>query len=303
MPEKTIPFPPSKGYSLHIGLNRVDPAHYNGWSGQLNACEKDALDMEAIAKAQGYQTQKLLTAQATAANVITTIKKVASLAKPTDTFLLTYSGHGGQINDAADDEPDGLDETWVLYDRQLIDDELFQLWCSFRPGVRIFSLSDSCHSGTVTKAMFQTPREMLPKFEEKTRMAKDTSTKIKAMPPDVQFETYQKNKKMYDDIRLTLGPFRRINPACSVILISGCQDNQTSMDGPVNGAFTGALLKVWSNGTFVGSHPHFRKDIAALLPPTQSPNYYVVGSSNVLFEMQRPFTVMAPHFAAVGKAA
>ena len=34
----------------------------------------------------------------------------------------------------------------------------------------------------------------------------------------------------------------------SVILISGCQDNQTSMDGDHNGAFTEQLLKVWNHG-------------------------------------------------------
>lgn len=30
---------PTKGLSLHLGLNRVDPAHYGGWDGALTACE------------------------------------------------------------------------------------------------------------------------------------------------------------------------------------------------------------------------------------------------------------------------
>ena len=29
----------SKGISLHIGLNRVDPTAYDGWDGALAACE------------------------------------------------------------------------------------------------------------------------------------------------------------------------------------------------------------------------------------------------------------------------
>ena len=33
-----------------------------------------------------------------------------------------------------------------------------------------------------------------------------------------------------------------------MILISGCQDNQTSMDGDHNGAFTEQLLRVWDQG-------------------------------------------------------
>ncbi len=39
----------------------------------------------------------------------------------------------------------------------------------------------------------------------------------------------------------------------SLILISGCQDNQTSMDGDHNGAFTEQVLKVWNQGAFKGS--------------------------------------------------
>jgi len=37
------------GLSLHIGLNKVDPKHYDGWDGQLRACEQDAHDMVALA--------------------------------------------------------------------------------------------------------------------------------------------------------------------------------------------------------------------------------------------------------------
>jgi hypothetical protein len=32
----------SKGYALAIGLNGVDPVHYDGWDGALNVCEADA---------------------------------------------------------------------------------------------------------------------------------------------------------------------------------------------------------------------------------------------------------------------
>jgi hypothetical protein len=41
--------------------------------------------------------------------------------------LLTYSGHGSQIPDVSQDEVDHYDETWCLYDGQLLDDELFSL--------------------------------------------------------------------------------------------------------------------------------------------------------------------------------
>ena len=31
--------------SIHVGLNEVDPKHYQGWNGELVACEFDANDM------------------------------------------------------------------------------------------------------------------------------------------------------------------------------------------------------------------------------------------------------------------
>ena len=74
--------------------------------------------------------------------------------------MLTYSGHGGQLKDENNDEDDFLDETWCLYDRQYVDDELNARLRDFKPGVKIFVLSDACHSGTVVKAPFLKGRKI-----------------------------------------------------------------------------------------------------------------------------------------------
>ena len=50
-----------QGESLHIGVNKVDPAHYNGWEGTLRACEFDAEDMRALAVGKGFTASILLT--------------------------------------------------------------------------------------------------------------------------------------------------------------------------------------------------------------------------------------------------
>ena len=140
------------GISLHIGLNSVDATHYQGWEGKLAACEADAKDMAKLAKAQKFKGATLLTKAATSAAVIGGIQDAASKLHTGDIFFLTYSGHGGQVPDTNGDETeDGFDETWVLYDRELIDDELYALWGSFEVGVRIAVLSDSCHSGSVLR--------------------------------------------------------------------------------------------------------------------------------------------------------
>ncbi len=287
-----------KGSSLHIGLNRVDPTHYVGWKGELVACENDARDMETIAKAQGFATQSLLTKAATSTALLDAIEKAAKGLVEDDFFLLTYSGHGGQINDVNKSEPDGLDETWVLYDRELVDDELYAMWSRFRPGVRVFVLSDSCHSGTGTKAMFLNPAPFLPHLETRVRASTGPNLRPKFLPPDVQSKIYKERATLYDAIRQKTPRREEVNVECSVILISACQDNQVAMDGTKNGVFTETLLKVWDKGRFTGGYHHFRSEIAGFMPPTQSPKYMIVGHRERAFEHQRPFMITVPRVAA-----
>lgn len=287
-----------KGSSLHIGLNRVDPTHYLGWKGELVACENDARDMETIAKVQGFATQSLLMKAATSTALLDAIEKAAKELIEDDFFLLTYSGHGGQINDVNNDEPDGLDETWVLYDRELVDDELYAMWSRFRPGVRVFVLSDSCHSGTMTKSMFLNPAPFLPHLETRVRASTGPNLRPKFLPPDVQSKIYKERATLYDAIRQKTPRREKVNVECGVILISACQDNQVAMDGTKNGLFTETLLKVWNEGRFTGGYHHFRSEIAGFMPPTQSPKYTIVGHRERAFEHQRPFTITVPRVAA-----
>lgn len=139
------------GYALAIGLNELNPTHYGGWRGELSGCEPDAMDMKQIADSQGLKTDMLLTKDATRAAVLSRLDALAEKLEPGDLLIVSYSGHGGQIPDQNGDETDGLDETWCLYDGQLLDDELHGSWMKFKAGVRILAFSDSCHSGTVLK--------------------------------------------------------------------------------------------------------------------------------------------------------
>ena len=54
----------SNAYSLHIGLNNVDPAHYDGWNGQLYCCENDALFFQELAEKAGIKNRNLLLSSA-----------------------------------------------------------------------------------------------------------------------------------------------------------------------------------------------------------------------------------------------
>jgi len=277
----------AKGIALNLGLNSVDPKHYGGWSGELNACEADAEDMAGIAKSKKFKVTTLMTKAATRVRVVAQIAKAAKALKSGDIFMLSYSGHGGQLPDLNNDEPDAEDETWCLYDGEFVDDELYALWRKFAPGVRILVFSDSCHSGTVTKLAFYQGTVSL-----RAGAVGSKEVKYRVMPPDVALRTYRKNKAFYDRILKAKVPKEK-QPAvkATVLLISGCQDNQLSSDGDFNGLFTGQLLKVWKNGAFKGDYQEFHKAILKRMPPDQTPNYFKVGAANPKFEAQKPFTV------------
>src|SRR5215212_9024731 len=133
-----------------------------------------------------------------------------------------------------------------LYDGELVDDEMYSLYGGFAPGVRILVFSDSCHSGSVTKvAYYQNKMNM------RTSNLDSHEVKYRFMPSDVARLTYRLNKDFYDNI-LKKTDLKEVEDKvkASVLLISGCQDNQLSQDGDFNG-----LLRhnCWQSGKMAHS--------------------------------------------------
>ena len=292
--------PSPKALSLHIGLNAVGGAAYAGWTGPLAACEFDASDMAAIARQQGMKASVLLTKKATRAATLSGLRSAAKALRSGDLFFLSYSGHGGQVPDVTGDEADRKDETWCLHDGQLIDDELCLELGRFASGVRILVVSDSCHSGTVTR---EVPQSSGLPADRRSRL----------MPEAVATRTYREHKDFYDQLRRDVSaaasgravdPDTVVAPAAGggrlaaiadafkpqLLLISGCQDNQVSLDGERNGAFTEQLLAVWNRGAFRGDYAVFHARIRARLPASQSPKLFPLGSVS-RFLKQVPFAV------------
>lgn len=154
----------AKGISLHVGVNEYDGSAYLTNYGRvpknLPNCCNDAQACINIAQQYGFKTSKLLDKEATASALLDGISYIAQQLYRGDLFFLSFSGHGGQARDKDGDEQrhqydgyevDEMDETWCLYDKMVIDDELFKAFGEFRPGVRLLVLSDSCHSGTCVK--------------------------------------------------------------------------------------------------------------------------------------------------------
>ena len=277
---KKISFKP-KGYSLHIGVNKLKESHYGGWDGALRSPENDAKAMRNLAEQQGFeQAICVLTAAAKRDVIMDHLLALAKQLRAGDLFFLSYSGHGGQVKDMNMDEFDRLDETWCLYDGQLLDDEIF--WClsKFQKGVRIVAMIDCCHSGTALKAI-------------QDGMIEDAAPRRnkKVVPTDILIKTLEENRDFY----LQKGKAPKLRHAqdkinASVIQISACQDDEVAYDGAKTSLFTEYLLKTWNHGKFLGSYRAFHKKIEEMIP-LGTPNYFTFGPKLASFTRSRPFFI------------
>jgi len=248
----------AKGLALLVGLNRVDPNQYNGWNGEGGCwgCELDVDNVERILAAQGFQTTVLKTAQATHDNVLQALRSAINSLASEDILVFYYSGHGGQQPDFASptkDESDGQDETLVAYDRQIIDDELNEIWLSATQGARIVMISDSCNSGTNYRMVgtFLTPTPIIPVVDSAVQ----------------------------DQMKAQL------------IHYGGCRDGFSSSGYLGGGAFTTALCNAWANGSFDGNYLQLHQKTAALVTTGQIPQYNGYGPVSDEFRNSKPFRI------------
>ena len=282
----------NRGISIHIGLNYLDTEHYTPEVSSLDTCEQDAKDMQSIALSQNFKSSYMfLSENATREAIKSAIATASEELSSGDMLFLTYSGHGGFVLDESGDEDDNLDETWCLYDGQLIDDELYYLWSLFDEGVRIFIISDSCHSGTVAKA---NPN---PNGLE----VNDKIFKKKLLSAEVAEDVYLKNKDFYSDLEKFYGikEERSDSIKASIKLFAACQDPQVSytMTFAKNSIFTEKLKEIWDNGRFLGNYSEFFEQISAevealdFLPTVQTPNLFSVGKEDEAFDNGKPFHI------------
>jgi hypothetical protein len=204
---------------------------------------------------------------------------------------VTYAGHGAQVEDIDGDEEERRDETWCVYDRMILDDELYDLWGVVPSGAVVLVVSDSCHSGTVARMVTH---------------LRDLPAAPRQLSPQVARSTVDRHRALYRALRAASPGLERPELAAALILLSGCQDHQLSSDGARTGLFTEKLLQTWNEGHFAGSYTDFVSAVRQSMPfPTiQTPGL----DSNAAAAprlAERPFSVSAvlPATAAVPAAA
>lgn len=215
-----------KRLALCVGLN------YPKTSAELRGCVNDAHDWRDELQKRGYEVRVLL--EPTKAELMAELRGMLARARFGYRTVFTYSGHGTWVPDKDGDEADGRDEALVCADYQrggiLTDDELQQIFTEVHYGVRRTILSDSCHSGSVSRFM---------SFSGKAAPA---SPKQARFLPPLMFTDGAELKRFEAVEKSTLHSPSRPGAA----LISGCNDHEFSYDasfnGRPNGAFTRAAL-------------------------------------------------------------
>jgi hypothetical protein len=255
--------------ALCIGIN-----DYPGTGMDLRGCVNDADDWARALSARGYGITKLVDGLATKAGMVAEIQKLIGAAQTGDSLVITYSGHGTYAPDQNGDDADGLDEALCPHDIRtagaLIDDEIHALFAARKPGVRLLLISDSCHSGTVTRAApvdpdaegarprfmplgAWLPEDQLPRTAQGRPLARATITKVSSPWAGVV------SQSSGDDL-----------------LLAGCEEgpNNYSYDagfkGRPNGAFTYYALKTLSGLGAGATYREWHQAIRGRLP---SPSY------------------------------
>jgi len=260
--------------ALCIGIN-----NYPGTQNDLHGCVNDANDWAAELQKKGFTVKLLLDGKATKKNILKEMQAILTKTNAGDSIVFQYSGHGSYVPDEDGDEPDGMDECICPHDivspdgtnNFITDDQLFEVYSKRDKDSKLVIISDSCHSGTVSR--------MAPALS-----TNGFSRKAKFLPPSVflpKKELENLGRAMAKSFRSASAPGRYAG-----LLMAGCQDKQVSYDaefnGKANGAFSYVALSALKKLKASSTYADWFKAIREKLPSedyTQTPNLF--GSSGM----------------------
>lgn len=208
--------------ALCVGINDYPIAGMD-----LNGCVNDAKGWASVLTRQ-YDFAKsdvrvILDRDATKKAMLAALDDLLAGAKRGDVLVFTNSSHGTYLAEQGGDES-VYDEAMCPYDvkqNPLRDDELRERFADLKTGVRLTVISDSCHSGTVTRAAPRaTPDDRRVRFlnPRKLRRPEIPDVRRRARPRDAFPQNEMKE-----------------------ILLSGCRDNQYSYDAKMGAKYHGAM--------------------------------------------------------------
>lgn len=192
----------TKKYALLVGIN------YENTSGELKGCINDVEKLkETLESKFQYHAQHittLLEKQCTRTNILNEFSELLQKAKAGDKVFFSFSGHGYSYHDYSRDEIDGKDELVITIDRKGIFDDEFKriIMQHLKKEVTLVAIFDNCHSGTIL---------------------------------DLPYQYFKNDKESFIHHK------RQTETHGTVICLSGCRDDQVSIDAKFNEEYNGAL--------------------------------------------------------------
>jgi metacaspase-1 len=154
-----------------------------------------------------------------------------------DVLLVHYSGHGSNVPDNNGDEADNRDEILCPTDLDwydpLRDDWLRNVFDGLRDGVSLTVISDSCHSGTITRAIEPPDAPLIERYLPSPwdLAAVESGRSLTGTTRGTLHQASEHERKSRDIVPVDIPE----------VLISGCRADQTSADAAIAGGFAGAL--------------------------------------------------------------
>lgn len=241
-------------HALCVGINKY------GSGSDLAGCVNDSNDWGKEFESRDCESPMiLLDRDVTGNNYREAIKELISKGKEGDLLISQYSGHGSYVPDDNGDEPDGQDECLCPVDiftkGPITDDELFEIYAKRKPGVRLVIISDSCHSGTVSRF--------------NPSLVKQHAAKARFLPPST-FLSKKQASKLSRGFRWSVPVGRHAG-----LLLSGCADPEYSYDawfnGRPNGAFTRVAIDALKKLPAISSYQRWHTAIRKILPSQDYP--------------------------------
>lgn len=294
-------------FALHIGINRVDSAHYGATFPPLRGAVNDAIAMQQLLQPLGYTKQvPLHQGDATTANLRKALTMFAGQMVAGDLLVVTYSGHGSQIFDPQGIvENDQRDEVYVLWDRFLLDDELRRLFVGFGHGVHIVVVSDSCNSGTITEVVRESslnsdsepvlesnivagPIDQLPSNNEQNFISGEQSRFVSF---ELAMQVVNRNIATYRPI-MQQPSLPEAALRATVLSLSACRDNQEAREMPDgrHGWFTFHLNNQIRHNGLPPNYSLLRNRLESLTASqNQTPELNIYGPNKPKLANRQPF--------------
>jgi hypothetical protein len=251
----------------------------------LRHSEDLAWRMAGLAEQAGYESLLVLRgAEATRLAVHGALTAAAGSMSMGDILLVSFAGHGCLEADLDGDDGHGWDETWCLYDGEIVDDQLAGYWRLFAPGVRIVVVADGCHSAG------------------SCRIDDDDDVVHSGYagppgPPAMRGETAPHRASegwpagAADPVGSCIGapPNGTDGIRASVLLLAAAGEDQKAEEG----LFTRHLLALWGEGVFPGTfcdlHRLVRDRVMVERGLRQEPEILMLGSPDPGFPLERAF--------------